>query len=127
MCLRSLLVCTFLLVFAEQVSAEKLTITSTPPGATVEIDGVPVGTTPFEKDYPGGYFHRTHTSIGSRLAHPLVARLNLAGYATKEIPLTDGPMEWIALDGRKHGEYFLFKTERFDVQLDSIAQTLLVK
>jgi len=103
----------------------KLVITSTPPGATVEISGIVVGTTPFEKDFPGGYFHRTRTSLGSRLEHPLVARLNLAGYATKEIPLTEGPMEWISLNGRKHGEYFLFKTDHFDVQLDSITQLAL--
>ena len=41
--------------------AEKLRITSTPPGAKIEINGVAVGTTPFEKDYPGGYFHKTKT------------------------------------------------------------------
>ncbi len=115
--------CMPLLFFPTCASAEKLTITSTPPGATVEINGIVVGTTPFEKDYPGGYFHRTHTTIGSRLEHPLVARLNLAGYATKEIPLTEGPMEWISLNGRKHGEYFLFKANHFEVLLDSIAQT----
>ena len=120
---RSLFVGAFFLLVAARVSAEKLAITSTPPGATVEINGIAVGTTPFEKDYPGGYFHRTHTSLGSRLEHPLVARLNLSGYATKEIPLTEGPMEWISLNGHKHGEYFLFKTNHFDVQLDSIAQT----
>jgi len=115
--------CALLLFLPIRVSAEKLTITSTPPGATVEINGVVAGTTPFEKDYPGGYFHRTHTSLGARLEHPLVARLNLSGYATKEIPLTEGPAEWISLNGRKHGEYFIFKTTHFDVQLDSIAQT----
>jgi S1-C subfamily serine protease len=120
---RPLSVCAFLFLLPLRVSAEKLTITSTPPGATVEINGILAGTTPFEKDFPGGYFHRTRTSLGSRLEHPLVARLNLAGYATKEIPLTEGPMEWISLNGRKHGEYFLFKTDHFDVQLDSIAQT----
>ena len=119
----SLHVCAFLLLLPVRVSAEKLIITSTSPGATVEINGFTVGTAPFEKDFPGGYFHRTHTSLGSRLEHPLVARLNLAGYATKEIPLTEGTMEWISLNGRKHGEYLLFKTDRFDVQLDSIAQT----
>jgi len=121
--LRPLSVCAFLLLLPLRVSAEKLVITSTPPGATVEISGIVVGTTPFEKDFPGGYFHRTRTSLGSRLEHPLVARLNLAGYATKEIPLTEGPMEWISLNGRKHGEYFLFKADHFDVQLDSITQT----
>ena len=119
----SLSVCAFFFLLAPRVSAEKLTIVSTPPGATVEINGIVAGTTPLEKDYPGGYFHRTRTAVGSRLEHPLIARLNLAGYATKEIPLTEGPMEWIALNGRKHGEYFLFKTNRFAVQLDSIAQT----
>ncbi len=118
-----LFLCALLLLPSVRASAEKLTITSAPPGATVEINGIVVGTTPLEKDYPGGYFHRTRTSFGSRLEHPLVARLNLSGYATKEIPLTEGPMEWISLSGRKHGEYFLFKTDRFDVQLDSIAQT----
>ena len=115
--------CAALLFLPARVSADKLTITSIPPGATVEINGIAVGTTPFEKDFPGGYFHRTRTSLGSRLEHPLVARLNLTGYATKEIPLTEGPAEWISLNGRKHGEYFLFKTNHFDVQLDSVAQT----
>ena len=115
--------CALVLFLPTRVSAEKLAITSTPPGATVEINGIAVGTTPFEKDYPGGYFHRTHTSLGARLEHPLVARLNLSGYATKEIPLTEGPAEWISLNGRSHGEYFLFKTNHFDVLLDSIAQT----
>ncbi len=46
---------------------DKLQITSTPIGATVELDGVAAGVTPFEKDFPGGYFHKTRTSMGSRL------------------------------------------------------------
>jgi serine protease Do len=102
--------------------ADKLQITSTPPGATVEINGVAVGTTPLEKDFPGGYFHRTKTALGSRLEHPLVARITLAGYATKEILLSEGPANWIGLNGRNHGEYFLFKTNQFHVKLDLISQ-----
>ena len=61
-------------------SAESLKITSNPPGATVELDGVPVGVTPFDKEFPGGYFHRTHTVIGKRLEHAMFARLSLAGW-----------------------------------------------
>ena len=64
--------------------AESLKITSSPPGATVELDGVPAGRTPFEKDFPGGYFRRTHTALGQRLEHPLVGRVSLAGFATRE-------------------------------------------
>jgi hypothetical protein len=52
----SLLVC-----FVAPSLAQSLKVTSKPAGAKVELDGVPAGTTPFEKTFPGGYFHRTHT------------------------------------------------------------------
>jgi len=73
----------FFLTCPPYALADKLRITSSPPSATVEIDGVAMGTTPFEKDYPGGYFHKTRTSFGARLEHPMVARVSLAGYTRK--------------------------------------------
>ena len=110
-----LLVCT--------VHGEKLRITSAPAGARVEINGVPLGTTPFEKDYPGGFFHKTKTVVGSRLSHPLTARLSLQGYAIKEIALTEGPAEWISLKGRNYGPYWLFKSDHFEAKLDLLLGT----
>jgi serine protease Do len=112
-----LLVCPFRAV------GDHLQITSSPSGAAVEIDGVASGTTPFEKDYPGGYFHKTKTSMGSRLEHPMVARISLAGYATRELKLTEGPMDWISLNGRNRGEYWLLKTDHFHVDLQPISET----
>jgi S1-C subfamily serine protease len=112
-----------LLVCPLRASAEKLQITSAPPGATVELDGVTAGTTPFEKDFPGGYFHKTKTSMGARLEHAMVARISLAGYATKELTLTEGPMNWISLNGRNRGEYWLFKSDHFHVDLKLISET----
>ena len=103
--------------------AQTLKINSTPPGATVELDGVAAGTTPFEKGFPGGYFHRTHTMIGQRLEHPMIARVSLPGYATREIALTQGPMQWIDYHGRNHGQYWLFKSDHFEVNLDSVSST----
>ena len=103
--------------------AEKLQITSDPPGATVELNGVAEGTTPLEKDYPGGYFHKPKTSLGSRLEHPMVVRLSLAGYSTKEMTLTDGPMNWISINGRSHGQYWLLKSNHFHISLQRIAET----
>jgi serine protease Do len=117
-----LTVVTLLLLCATAARADTLKITSTPPGATVEINGVPVGTTPFDKDYPGGYFHKTLTSMGSRLEHAMVARISLIGYATKEIQMTDGPMNWISLNGRNRGEYWLFKSDHFQAVLQPIGQ-----
>jgi serine protease Do len=116
------LVLSFLALFPSIVSADQLTITSTPPGATVEIDGVKVGKTPFVKDYPGGYFHRTKTVVGSRLEHPLVARVTLEGFAPKVVALCDGPQQWRDHMGRTHGEYWTFKVSSFEVPLVSIAK-----
>jgi S1-C subfamily serine protease len=81
-----------------------------------------VGTTSLEKDFSGGYFHKTKTALGSRLEHSLVASITLAGYATKEIQFSEGPANWIGLNGRNHGEYFLLKTKQFHVELDLILQ-----
>src|SRR5450755_116147 len=76
-------------LFPVTASADKLRITSVPSGASIHINGVLVGTTPYEKEIPGGYLHKTKTTIGSRLEHPMVARLTLDGYAAKEIQLTE--------------------------------------
>jgi len=115
------------LLLCAAARADTLKIISMPPGATVEIDGLVIGKTPLEKEFPGGYFHRPKTAFSARLERPLVARISLEGYATKEIPLTYGPLEWISLNGRRHGQYFLFKAKEFDVQLDAIARTFTGK
>ena len=77
--------------FTSATHAEKLRITSTPPAARVEINGIAVGPAPFEKDYPGGCFHKSKTIVGSRLGHFLAARLSFHGYSIKEIVLSEGP------------------------------------
>ncbi|HYL85574.1 MAG TPA: trypsin-like peptidase domain-containing protein [Candidatus Angelobacter sp.] len=112
-----------LLACPPRAAADKLQITSSPPGAAVELDGVAVGATPFEKEFPGGYFHKTRTSLGARLEHAMVARVSLAGYATKEITLTEGPMNWVSLNGRNHGEYWLLKSNHFHIDLQPISET----
>jgi len=112
-----------LLCFVAPTTAESLKITSNPPGASVELNGVLVGATPFEKSFPGGYFHRTLTVFSQRLEHPLVARLTFPGYSTREILLTEGPMEWIDLHGHNHGQYWLLKSDHFHADLDPVVST----
>jgi hypothetical protein len=103
---------------APQAFAEKLKISSDPPGATIEIDGTVVGTTPYQIAYPGGYFHKPHTVFSARLEHAMVARVYKDGYAAQRIMLTSGPFEWVAVTGRHHGSYFLLKSDRFDIKLE---------
>src|SRR5271155_2262216 len=118
-----LALCTLLVCTVARTRAETLRITSAPPGATVELNGVVIGVTPLEKSYPGGYFHKTMTALGARLEHPIVARISLQGYATREIALTEGPMHWVDLHGRSHGEYYLFKSAEIQASLDPISTT----
>jgi len=107
--------------------ADTLRITSTPSGASVEINGVTVGTTPYEEEVPGGYFHKTKTALGRRLQHSMIACLSLPGYTTKEIQMTEGPMNWVSLKGHNHGEYWLVKLKHFHVELDPISRVFTGK
>jgi len=108
-------------LLAPRTHAETLTITSSPAGATIEINGSVAGTTPYRTDYPGGYFHKTHTVFGSRLEHSMMARVSLDGFLTQQVTLTEGPFEWVAVNGRHHGNYFLLKSSHFEIKLDSIS------
>jgi hypothetical protein len=108
---------------APQSHAESLSVTSSPPGANVEINGVLVGTTPFHADYPGGYFHKTHLVFSSRLDHSMMLRVSKDGYSTQQIALTNGPFEWIAVTGKHHGNYFLLKSDHFELKLEPAGLT----
>jgi serine protease Do len=115
-------VCPRISLGATRSRGDTLKITSTPSGASVEINGVVVGTTPYEEQVPGGYFHKTKTALGRRLQNPMAARISLAGYTTKEVQMTEGPMNWVSLKGHSHGEYWLLKLKHFHVDLDPISK-----
>ncbi|MFZ0739035.1 MAG: trypsin-like peptidase domain-containing protein [Candidatus Acidiferrales bacterium] len=117
-------VCVFALcalLSAGVARADTLKFTSTPPGATVEINGVVVGTTPYEMKVPGGYLHKPHSVFSGRLEHAMVARIYKDGFAAQEITLTEGPHKWTDVYGRNHGDYFLLKTSHVVVNLESSA------
>lgn len=110
-----------LLFAAPRALAKTLTITSTPSGARVEINGAFAGTTPYTSHYPGGYFHKPHTVFGSRLDHAIVLRISKDGYLAEKLTITDGPFKWISITGRHHGHYFLLKSSHFNVHLEPVS------
>ena len=120
LCLCASLAVATLLCAGQRTFAETLTITSSPPGATVEIDGIAAGETPYRVEYPGGYFHKTHTVFSTRLEHAIILRVSKEGYLPQQMTITSGPYEWIGLTGKRHGTYFLLKSARFDVRLEAI-------
>ncbi len=119
----SICFCLGLPALAAPARGATLHITSIPSGAAVEIDGVAVGTTPYEMKIPGGYLKKPHSVFGSRLEHAMVARISKPGYTTAEIELTEGPMRFVTVDGAFHGNYWLLKTDHFHVNLQPIAKT----
>ncbi|MGC1968416.1 MAG: trypsin-like peptidase domain-containing protein [Candidatus Acidiferrales bacterium] len=108
--------------FAPQSRVESLNITSSPPGATAEINGLVVGVTPLHVNYPGGYFHKTKTVFSTRLEHSMHARIYKDGYTVQEVELTEGPFEWIALNGREYGRYWLLKAKQIEATLRPTAK-----
>jgi hypothetical protein len=100
--------------------AESLKITSVPSGASVELNGTFVGQTPLSLDYPGDYFHKPHTAFSERLGHAMLIRVYKAGFVTKSMTLSDGPMPWVGLGGKQHGTYFVLRAKHFEFALDSM-------
>jgi hypothetical protein len=66
-------------------------------GATVRLDDVALRTTPFEKDLEGRLLPRDKTRWAHASSIPIVARISLTGYATREQKLTESPMNWISI------------------------------
>jgi hypothetical protein len=117
-CIYASLVVLGLLLPVTRAFAETFKVTSTPSGATIEVDGSVAGTTPFQIEYPGGYFHKTHTVFGSKLEHSLTLRISKDGYLSQQVTLTEGPYEWVSVNGHHHGNYFLLKSSHFEIKLE---------
>jgi S1-C subfamily serine protease len=109
-----------IIVIPHEVLAAKhyLTITSDPSGATVEINGVRVGTTPYQVEIPDGYLHGTKTVFGKVLRQPQRMKVTCDGYLPREVELTGPSLQWIAMNGTNHGSYWLLKSDSFSVRLE---------
>lgn len=118
--------CVVLFTFTSRSArADTLKVTTMPSGAIVEVDGSRVCATPCELKYPGDYFHKPHTVFGSRLEHSMVMRISKEGFREQEIKLTDGPIAWTDLKGKKHGEYYILNTNDVNVQLEPLPATVI--
>jgi hypothetical protein len=116
---------TFFLLMLPRLSVAKtyLTITSQPSGASVELDGIVVGTTPYSVEIPGSYVHGGKTVWTKFLRHQLHLRLTLEGYLSKEVDLANGPTPFITLNGVNHGDVWVLKSDTFNFALEKSATT----
>jgi S1-C subfamily serine protease len=103
------------------LAKDYLTINSQPSGATVELDGVVVGKTPYSVEMPGGYLRGSRSVFGKLLRNQIHLKLTLDGYLSKEMELANGPTPWLALNGTYHGDFWILKTATFNVTLEKAA------
>jgi len=113
------------LLWAMTASAETIHITSEPPGASVEIDGVFEGKTPYEMKVPSAYFkgpNRFRKALGT----PMYVRISMEGYVTQELELTRGPISYVKYEGlyAYRSEYYVLKTDHFHFSLEKTAEKL---
>jgi hypothetical protein len=47
----------------------------------------------------------------------MLLRISKDGYSAQQLALTEGPFEWIAVSGKHHGNYFLLKSDHFELKL----------
>jgi S1-C subfamily serine protease len=95
-----------------------LTINSQPLGATLEIDGVVVGKTPYKAEIPGGYLRGTKSVFGRLLRHQMRVKLSLDGYFSTEADLATGPTPWVGVIGTYRGDYWMLKSNTFNFILE---------
>jgi hypothetical protein len=84
----------FLLLLLPNVCHAKktyLTITSEPTGASVELDQIVVGKTPYTVEIPLTYLKGSHYVMSKFLRHQIHLRLTFDGYLPKDVDLANGP------------------------------------
>jgi S1-C subfamily serine protease len=106
---------------ASYAKKQYLTITSEPSGASVEINGIVVGKTPYQIEIPSTYLKGSRWVTSKFLREQMHLRLTMAGYLPKEIDLANGPMRLTNLNGVYLGDYWILKTDTFNFVLEKSA------
>lgn len=106
------------LAFAGEKS---LSVTTSPPGATVEIDGrIACPATPCSVSFPDYYFRKHFTFWSQRLTHPVQFTLRKDGYQVKRVSVTEGPKRWQAWNTPDYFDYYNITQREVSVTLEQI-------
>ena len=95
-------------------------INSVPPGAQIEINGVYLADTPFTWKIGRWALHQPKYIFSKYLNESITMRISKAGFVTKEILITRGPLTWSSLNGQNHFTYYVIYPTPFNFILDTI-------
>jgi hypothetical protein len=100
---------------------DTVTITSTPPGATVSWNRQVIGVTPLTYKVGEYAFNVKKSSAFSKhLAAPVTLHIALDGFQSKDVNITKSYV-WNSFNGRNHYTYFIVELQNFDFNLDKIS------
>lgn len=106
-------------VFAEKAN-DSVTITSTPPGATVSWNRKVIGVTPLIYKVGEYAFNARKTSAFSkRLDQPVILHVALDGFQSKDINITK-EMVWRSFNRQNAFTYYIIEIQNWDFKLDKI-------
>lgn len=91
-----------------------------PPGAQVLIDGKVMGTTPTSVKFASYCFGRKNWVFSKYLNRPIQVQFMKEGYAPKTVVITNGPIQWVSLNGANRYEYYLISSLEVNAKLDSV-------
>ncbi len=93
---------------------------SEPPGAQVFIDGKVVGTTPTSVKFASYCFGGKNWAFSKHLNRPIQVQFMKEGYAPKTLVITNGPIQWVSLNGANRYEYYVIPSLEITAKLDSV-------
>lgn len=102
-----------------QKASDTITVTTTPPGATVEMNRKTIGVTPLTIQI-GEYAFNAHKSslVSKRLAQPVNLHVSLPGFNSQDMTITGQPLEWHSFNGKGHFTYYIIERQDFNFKLD---------
>jgi hypothetical protein len=106
--------------FAEKAS-DSVTITTTPPGATVSWNRRVIGVTPLTYKVGEYAFNARKISLYSkRLSQPVNLHVALEGFQNLDVTITK-PYLWRSFNGKTAFQYFIIELQNFDFKLDKVS------
>ena len=105
-----------------QKAADTVTITTTPPSATVSWNRAVIGITPLTYKVGEYAFNPRKTSVFSkRLDQPVILHVSLEGFQAKDVNITPKQLTWQSHNGQNHFYYYIIEFQDWDFKVDKIS------
>ena len=101
---------------------DTVTITTTPPGATVEWNRKVIGVTPLTYKVGEYAFNAHKGSVFSKhLDQPVNLHITLPGFNAVDVTITGQPLVWTSLNRQNSYTYYIIGLQDFNYRLDKVS------